>query len=240
MVITGVSGIDELLSPVKREWIVEIYGDMRLVSWVAHFAMVYRSRDSPVYVVLNSEFGGLDTSLVVKLCRIYSCDMENIMISRAFSLRDTLSILSELGSLKDAVILLLFPYSYLPPDPSKYTEATRITGMITRILGENQVLVFNTFTRFGKRRPEGGSFHHHAVKVIARIFETQGNIAVKLVKHPVKEAGLIRLIPVKGAVGVSQRRVGLLAWASASSANKRLTASQTPGLNEGLRSPHAP
>jgi len=149
----------------------------------------------------------------VRLCRIFECRMDNIMVSRSFRLNDTVKILEDLAAEKDSVVVLVFPYNYLPSDPSKYSEATRITGLLTRISVFNQVVIFNTISRYGYFMPEGGSMHHHAVKIIVRMARRNGRIVSQIVKHPVKSEG-IRVFSEKlletGVVVNSSR--SLLAW----------------------------
>lgn len=193
--LTGLKHVDELLSPISKEWIVEFYGDPYLVSRLMHYVMAYRSRNDVVYVLFNQEFGGLDTLYFVKLCRMLDCRLENIVVSRSFRLNDTISALESLLKVENTVILLLYPYNYLPKDPVFYTEATRITGLISKLALSNQVLLFNTVSKYGRKMPEGGSLHHHLVKVIVRVERSGRTMHFKLVKHPVKPGGW-RSIPL--------------------------------------------
>ncbi|MEM4718316.1 MAG: hypothetical protein QXE81_06150 [Desulfurococcaceae archaeon] len=195
MKLTGITQLDELVNPLYKHWIVEIYGEPRPVLSLLHYVMAYRSSVEKVHVLFNIEFGGVNTSYLVKLCRVLNCRLENILVSRAFRQGDTIKSLDELSSISDSLILLVYPYSYVSKDPSRYYEATRITGLISRISISNQVIVFNTITRHGKYMPEGGSFHHHIVKVIVRLVEQGRSIIADLVKHPAKNR-VLRTIPL--------------------------------------------
>ncbi|MEM0368719.1 MAG: hypothetical protein QW816_04820 [Desulfurococcaceae archaeon] len=189
MKVTGVKQIDELLNPLEKHWVIEFYGDFDIVTKVMHYTMVYRSSENTVYVVFNLEFGGIDTPYLIKLCRIFNCKLDNILVSRAFRLNDTVKTLEDLASTRNAVILLAFPYNYLPRDPAKYTEATKITGIIMKIATLNHVMLFNTVSKYGNYMPEGGSFHHHVVKVMVKLKQKKGVILAELLKHPVKQYG---------------------------------------------------
>ncbi|MEM4487521.1 MAG: hypothetical protein QXK88_01770 [Desulfurococcaceae archaeon] len=189
MGLTGVKPIDELLEPIDERWIVELYGDSNAVLRVMHYAMVYRSRDNAVHVVFNVEFGGIDTLYFARLCRVLDCKPDSIFISRAFRLKETLNILKELLKVQRSTVLLVFPYRYLPKNPSKYTVATEITGIIGRLALSNRVLLFNSLSNFGYYMPEGGSLHHHLVKVIVKLTRKNKWILADLVKHPVKQQG---------------------------------------------------
>jgi hypothetical protein len=189
MKVTGIKQLDELLNPLDKHWITEFYGDFDLVLRVMHYTMVYKSSENTVYVVFNVEFGGIDTLYLVKLCRIFDCKLDNIVISRAFRLNDAVEILEDLASKNDSIVLLAFPYNYLPFNPAKYTEATRVTGIIAKIAAFNQVILFNTVSKHGNHMPEGGSFHHHVVKVIVKLKQSRGVVYAELLKHPVKQGG---------------------------------------------------
>ncbi len=189
MNITGIKQLDDLVNPIRREWVFEVYGDQDPVLRVFHYTMAYRSRSERVYVLFNMEFGGLDTLYLIRLCRILDCRLENIVVSRAFRLSDTVDALESIASISNGLVLVLYPYNYVSRDPLHYSEATWITGLISRVASRNQVLLFNTITKFGERRPEGGSFHHHVVKVITKLSRGKKVITAELVKHPVKQGG---------------------------------------------------
>jgi hypothetical protein len=82
--LTGIRQLDELVHPFNPGWVLELYGDPGVVLRVAHYTMAYRSVESTLHVLLNLEFGGLDTLYLVKLCRIFNCNLDNIVVSRAF------------------------------------------------------------------------------------------------------------------------------------------------------------
>lgn len=187
MKLTGIAPLDELLIPLKRDWIIEFYGDEGIVLKIMHYTVAYRSVDEYVYVVLNKEFGGIDTLYLVKLCRLFNCRLDNILVSRSFNLDATINTLQELLNIENSLIVLVYPYSYLPRNPVEYSEATRITGIINKISFSNQVLLFNSISKYGYHRPEGGSLHHHLVKVIIKLIPRGNTVVAELIKHPVKE-----------------------------------------------------
>lgn len=213
MRVTGFKPLDELISPVERHWIVEFYGDPSVLIPLIHYTITSQSASNSVYLVNNIEFGGLDTPLLVRLCRIFNCRMDNIMVSRSFRLNDTIRILEDLAATRDSVIVLAFPYNYLSKDPLKYSDATRITGLMSKISSSNQVIVFNTISKYGYFMPEGGSMHHHIVKIIVRIARKNGRIVSQIIKHPVKSLGT-RIFSEKiletGVVASNSKT--LLAW----------------------------
>ncbi len=184
--LLGIKPLDELVNPTRRDWVVELYGDPRIILLLAHNIVVHRSLFGEVYLVLNIEFGGIDTLYLIKICRIRDCDLSRVFISRAFRTQDTVEILRSLEGSRNRSVILVLPYNYLPQDPEKYYEATKITGLINKISLSNTVIILNTITRFGSRNPEGGSLHHHLVKIILRIIEKDQWIIAELIKHPAK------------------------------------------------------
>jgi len=184
--LTNVKPLDELIYPTRREWSVEIYGDQKIVLKVAYQTIAYRASFEEVYTVLNLEFGGIDTLYLTKLCRIHSCNLDNIYISRAFRLQDTIAILQSLSQRKNVTIAILFPYNYITPDPPRYVEATKITSIINTLSYNNQVIIFNTITKFGYKMPDGGSLHHHLIKIIVKLTKRNRWIIAELIKHPAK------------------------------------------------------
>ncbi len=193
MSITGLRSLDQLIHPYDRRWIIEFYGDPRLTLMTAHYVMAYRSVYEKIYVMFNIEFGGLDTLYLTRLCRYFNCDMSNIMISRAFKLDDTIKLLKDLADIRGSLVLLIFPYNYLSKDPLRYTDATKVSGLIMRLTHFNQIMIFNTTTRYGRYMPEGGSFHHHIVKIIIRLIDKKESFIAELIKHPIKRNMIISI-----------------------------------------------
>lgn len=194
--LTGIRQLDELANPLYRDWVIEFYGDPRTVLKIMHYVVAYRSSMERVYVLLNVEFGGIDTLYLVRLCRFLGCHLENVVVTRAFRLSETVEVLRDLCySVENSLIAVVFPYNYIPKDPLMYREATRITGLVQRASARNQLVVFNTVTRHGRYMPEGGSFHHHLVKVIIRLVRSGSSVLAELVKHPAKGRAL-RSIPL--------------------------------------------
>jgi hypothetical protein len=214
LLITGVKPVDELLNPVEKHWSIEFYGDSYVLNYLFHRAVSIRSRYGRVYVVISLEFGGIRTDLIEAFCRIFDCRLSAVSVSRVFRVRELIQVLKSLSDESDATVILLYPYNFLRDDPSTYYEATEISGLINRVSAGNSVLLFNTKTKFGERMPEGGSMHHHVVKVIIRLDRLGRLIKVELVKHPAKPTGLRRLFKVdllKNAVAPAET-VSLLNW----------------------------
>lgn len=178
-----------------------------------HLAVAYRSRYEKVYLVIAQEFGGIRTDLLSRLCRLYDCSLDSIMIARAFSSYEVREILSRFEE-ESASLVVAYPYSFLPRDPSGYWEATAISGLVMKASQRNRVLVFNTLTKFGERLPEGGSMHHHVVKVIVRLAKRGNRVFAELVKHPGKPHGALVVFHTKllEDLVLLEKRNTLLDW----------------------------
>lgn len=212
--ITGFSLIDELIAPLSENWILEFYGDELLVLYLYHMTLAYNSAWRKVYSVIARERGGLDPVLLSRLCRVYDCSLSNVMVSRVFRTEELIGVLESLKRLEGYLAAILYPYSYLPRDPSSYWRATLVTGLIQSISSRNQVVLFNNTSKFGEYMPEGGSMHHHVVKVIVRMWRKRDLCYAKLVKHAGKKSGFLRMFRLKlleDATPVGSRT--LLDWA---------------------------
>lgn len=190
MAVIGFDPIDRLIEPVARNWPIELYGDYATTSYVLHIALTHRSRYERVYLLVAQEFGGIKTDLISRFCRLYGCCLSNIMVARTFSNREVIEKLSELGSWDGESILVAYPYSYLTKNPKTYWEATTISGLLMKLSQKNSVIIFNTITKFGEASPEGGSMHHHVVKVMVKLMRSGRRVYAKLVKHPSKPTGV--------------------------------------------------
>lgn len=188
--VIGFSLIDELISPIRSDWSVELYGDELLINYFFHVTLAYNSVWRRVFVIVAKEFGGIDPALLVKLCRIHGCSLNGVQVVRAFRNEDLVEILGELKQRSGELVVTLYPYSYLPKDPESYWKATLITGLLHQLSLRNQVIVFNAESKFGKYMPEGGSMHHHVVKVIVKLWRSRDVCYAKLIKHPCKEGGV--------------------------------------------------
>ncbi|MEM1623953.1 MAG: hypothetical protein QW543_07505 [Sulfolobales archaeon] len=166
-----------------------------------------------MYLVVAQEFGGLRTDLLLRFCRIYDCSLSNVMVARAFSNSEVREILSGL-EVEGASVVLAYPYSFLPRDPSEYWEATAISGLIARVSQRNRTFIFNTYTKFGDKLPEGGSMHHHVVKVIVKLVKQGSRVLAELVKHPGKPSGALAVFHVKllEDIALLEKRKTLLDW----------------------------
>jgi len=142
----------------------------------------------------------------------------NIFVSRTFRQEDLVGLLNELNLVEipdEKILVLKHPYRFVPFDPGKYSEASRITGLLKRLVNNGwTIFLFNTVSRFGKIMPEGGTFHHHAVHVIVELKNIGKNLCKAVLrKHPFKPTGLSVLISIKQLYGrdtvtwVGQRRL---------------------------------
>lgn len=195
--ITGFSVIDELVTPIPDRWSVEFYGEDFLVNYLFHTTLAYNSAWRCVYAIVAKEYGGLDPGLLAKLCRIYGSSLTNIMVARAFRNEDLVNVLNGLTKRSDELIVVLTPYSYLPSDPRSYWKATSITGLLHQLSLRNQVVLFNTASKFGDYMPEGGSMHHHVVKIIVKLWRRGETCYAKLVKHSGRGNGGVRVFKLK-------------------------------------------
>ncbi len=214
LVVTGFKLLDELVEPSMRWWGVEFYGDHDITSYILHHTLAFRSRFERVYLVMAQEFGGIRTDLLTRLCRIFECSLTNIYVTRVFSNSELKSALSELAGLDEGLAVVAYPYNYLPKDPSKYFEASSISGLLKKVMESKELVVFNTFTRFGAVMPEGGNMHHHVVKVIVMLRKRGGRVCATLVKHPAKPSGTTKSFHTKLLEGVELVHYGrtLLEW----------------------------
>lgn len=218
VLITGLSILDGLINPASKSWIIEFYGERKIVDLIMYRLIAFRSSFGKVFVIINTDFGGFDPYMVSLFIRMFKGDPDNILISRTFRQEDLVGLLNELNLVKvldEKILVLKYPYRFIPFDPRKYGEASRITGLLKRLVNNGwPVFLFNTVSRFGKTMPEGGTFHHHAVHVIVEL----KNIGKKLYKavlrkHPFRPTGLSVLISTKQLYGrdtviwVGQRRL---------------------------------
>ncbi|MEM0355625.1 MAG: hypothetical protein QXT88_01915 [Desulfurococcaceae archaeon] len=211
--ITGFELIDELLTPLPNNWIIEFYGDEFLVNYFFHTTLAFNSLWRRVYAVIVREYGGLDPGLLAKLCRIYGCTLTNIMVARAFRIEDLVNILKNTIDSSGNLIAILYPYSYLPNNPSSYWKATLITGLIHSLSSRNQVVLFNTVSKFGNYMSEGGSMHHHIVKIMVKLWRRRDLCYAKLVKHSGKAGNSTRIFRLKLLETAIQRNSKtLLEW----------------------------
>lgn len=197
MVVTGLKVLDTLVEPSTRWWGIEFYGDYSIISYVLHHTLAFRSRYETIHLVIAQEFGGINTELLIKLCRIYDCMLTNIHVIRVFSNSELRVALNELSRSNPGLVIVTYPYNYLPRDPYRYFEASSISGMLREVMQENEVIVFNSFTRFGDVMPEGGSMHHHVMKVIVMLRRYGNKVYALLLKHPAKPSGITKVFHIK-------------------------------------------
>jgi len=216
LVVTGFKPLDMLVEPSMRWWGVEFYGDYSITSYILHHTLAFRSRFERIYLVMAQEFGGIRTDVLTKFCRVYECLLTNIYVVRVFSNSGLRTALSELIGLEDGLVVVAYPYNYLPRDHSKYFEASIISGLLRKVMQSKELIVFNTFTKFGTVMPEGGSMHHHVVKVIVMLRRCGGRVYATLVKHPAKPSGVTKSFHVKVLEDIVLMNYGrtLLEWVS--------------------------
>lgn len=215
MILTGVRALDDLVNPLRKTWSTEFYGDRAVVEYLFHRAVAILSRQGPVKVLIARESGGLRADLLEGFCRLFDCNLASIAIGRAFRTNDVIELLGLASEEEGSSIVLLYPFSFLGSDPSAYSEATKISGLILRASAKNFVVLFNEVTKFGERMPEGGSMHHHVVKVIVRVSRLRGHVVAELIKHPAKRDGIVRRFSVKLLKGIDLlggRNPSILEW----------------------------
>jgi len=185
--LTGIASLDHLINPVKRNWLVEVYGEEESVRITYHHIIAESSKHGLVAVAHIQEFGGLNPYLLARLARMKGGLIENIVVSRAFRLRDVANLIMNAVKQGAETIVVVNPYLYSPRKWTSYSLLTPVTAALRRASREAQVIVANESTKFGRRElPEGGNFHHHTVHVIVRLGRIRGGILARLIKHPAK------------------------------------------------------
>ncbi len=212
MPLTGVYEVDVLIGETPRDWIVEFYGDHRAIHPLLHQTAAYQSRRSDVLLVHSMEFGGLDPYLLYRLARRSGGSIDRIHVSRGFRLNDVAGTLESIDPLGYGVVILAYPYRYIPGNPAAYMEASRITGLVKKLSLNHRVIVFNEVAKNGGYYPDGGSLHHHTVHVIVGLWMRHGGrITARLFKHPSKPLGETTSFTYKrllgGGLWVEQHRL---------------------------------
>ncbi|MCE4614271.1 MAG: hypothetical protein F7B60_01890 [Desulfurococcales archaeon] len=202
MGLIGIYILDKLIGSIPNYWILEFYGDRRIVSSLLHYVTAYRSKFGRVLVLLNKDFGGLDPYTVMRLTRILNGDSLKIDVGRGFRFSDTIKLLREAWDSKgyDSVVIG-YPYFHMPRGFKGYSSATEVTGLARELSLKNiRVFMFNNVSHMGVWMPEGGNYHHHSVHVIIRVDRIRGGkIGARIIKHPSK--------PVGGAVSFRSEEV---------------------------------
>jgi len=189
--ITGIYEIDSLIGYIPRGWIVEFYGDYKVVKPLMHQTLAYQSKYYDTLLIHSREFGGLDPYLLNRLVKRSNGDIDRIHVVRGFRLQDVIESLINESLGEYGVIVLAYPYRYVPGNPAAYTEASRITGLIKKLAVNRRVIVFNEVSKNGYYYPDGGSLHHHTVHVIVGVWARPGDrVTIRLFKHPWKPVGL--------------------------------------------------
>jgi len=184
--VTGIPGLDRLVHPAPPGWIVEFYGDWRLVDLIAHHAAAQAAARGKTVIVHVQEFGGLNPYLLARLARARRGTPDNILIARAFRAADIPRLVGEAARLGADTIIVYDPYLYTPRDPARHHTLTPITAAIRGAAQHaTRILLFNRHTPQG-RRPRGGHYHHHTTHIITRITRWSKGIAATLIKHPAR------------------------------------------------------
>ncbi len=207
MGVTGFKQIDMLVGIIPRDWIVEFYGDEKLVHILLHHTLAYQSRFGKVLLYHTLDFGGLNPYLLQRLARILGGDIDEVMVSRGFRLGDVVEGLRSIEARDDyRSLVLAYPYHHLSSNPMIYRVATEITGIIKRISSRGRrVILFNSVSRFGKYYPDGGNYHHHTVHVIIRLVRRRnGRGVAEVFKHPWKPRGSRTVFYVDSLIGWSR------------------------------------
>ncbi len=212
--ITGARIIDDAIGPAPRHWIIEFYGDEKLVDLLMHHTVAYQSRRSTVYLVIDTDFGGLDPYLISRLSRRLGGNIDNIYVSRAFRINDLLGILSTLEDARGTLIVK-YPFTFLPEGLSGYREAMRIVGALRRLTSRLRIILFNSRSKLG-RTAEGGKYHSHSVHVLVELYRKGERAYIVLRKYPGPREGLRMSFPLEllegwGPWGVQRR---LTEWLS--------------------------
>ena len=204
MRLTGIDGLDRLVSPLRRGWIVEFYGGEATLRLVYHRAIAEASRRGRVAVVHVQEFGGLNPYLLSRLARIAGGSVDNIVVSRAFRLGDVAGLIRRAVETGAETIVVVDPYLYAPRSWRGYARLSPITAALREAAARATVVVANRATRYGSHwLPEGGGFHHHSVHVMVRLQPARRGVLAVLVKHPWKKAPRMTLVPSSEVVGLS-------------------------------------
>ncbi len=175
---TGVRALDEMVGALP---FVEFFGDWEAVKLLLHRFIVEHS--GALEILITQEFGALDTTTLRRLGRNLGVRPE-ATLSRSFSLQSTVELLRGALATEASVAAVVDPYLYAPSDPSGYGELTPITAALRALGGRKAVAVFNRISRFGRRAPEGGTYHHHSIPVIVELSANAAAVSARIVKHP--------------------------------------------------------
>jgi len=207
--------LDSLIDPLEVGWIVEFYGGLDIIYMLAYRSIACLSRRRDVYVYINQFFGGLDPFLLSRFSKSLGGDLSRIYFSRGFRLEDFESFFR--SSLIDSDLVIIDPYLHADPNIRGFEIYTKIASWIRRLSTNGNVFIFNRVSRYGGYKPEGGSFHHHSIHILLKIWKgIVGVLGVycELVKHPAKPPIRVMISPKDleggGSRWVGQRR--LLEW----------------------------
>ncbi len=213
--ITCIELLDVFLQPLRREWILEFYGDREITQKLMHRVAACLSRYGDTYLYINQLFGGLNPYMLRRIARtIVNADLDRIYVSRGLRLEDFLKLSIRHCRGFDSVVVV-DPYLHTDPAKGFLTQYTLVTSAIRRLSSQARVVVFNRVSRAGSYMPEGGSFHHHTVHVIVRSYLRGRSSCFELIKHPAKDRGELcideKIIVEGDPVWVGQHQ--LLEWA---------------------------
>ena len=197
--ISRIPLIDKILSTKPWNTTIEFYGNEKLVDKVFHRIIAYNSKFSTVYILVNRDCGGLNPYEIAKYTRIYSGNIESILVSRCFKTNDLIVKLQDLlENKKPGLLAIKTPYFWFKEDHSDLNSMSRVTGLIHRLKNKGfRIVLFNTVCKNGYYKPSGGNYHHHVIDIILYLEKYNSKyLIVKLFKHPYMKTGSL-LAPLK-------------------------------------------
>ena len=204
--LTGIAGIDLLVCPYRRGWLIDISGPWSITGPVMHRAIVEAAARGRVAVIVVQDFGGLDPYRLNRLMRLRGITDDRILVARAFRHQDVPSIIEEASLLGVGAIVVRHPYMHAPENPREAWRNTAIAGSLRKASQHGvTVLVFNQPSPHGRRVPRGGSLHVHSAHVMIRLEPWRRGVRAELVKHPWR--------PTPRSSYVSSLELGWQAWA---------------------------
>jgi hypothetical protein len=216
MLVTGITELDELMGYIPSDWLVEFYGDWKIVNILLH-RMVILNAKGGVLVAYTQKHVGLDPSLLKKLSRRLekTWSKGDVLLARAFKVEDTIELLSKISMASQKRVFVVDPYLHIPRTPEKYYVATKVTAGLRKIArAGKEVAIFNRISRYGYLRPEGGNYHHHSIHVMIRLWPTKYGVRATLIKHPLKTTESV-IFPYSSLTAASGRWSGqrrLIEW----------------------------
>jgi len=213
--LSCIESIDALIDPVEPGWAVEFYGDWDIMYALLHRVIACLSIRGYVYVYLNQLFGGLDPYRLSRISKLLGGDASKIYFSRGLRIEDFESFFEKEPPIEGSLVIV-DPYLHTDPKTMGFEIYTKVTSWIRMAASSGNIVIFNRVSRYGGYRPEGGSFHHHSIHIIVRMWRGRAGLYGEVVKHPAKHPSKASLkledLVGGGVEWVGQRR--LSEWAS--------------------------